>query len=77
MSNWSDYEDDLPIYELMTRVQIRLWEQGQRAVGISEENGLMYPIIRGTFTSDGIVRGQKLLKLQDIPRICQTLLWIR
>ena len=46
--NWSDYEDDLPIYELMTRVQIRLWEQGQRAVGISEENGLMYPIIRGT-----------------------------
>ena len=46
--NWSDYEEDLPIYELMTRVQIKLWEQGQRAVGISEENGLMYPIIRGT-----------------------------
>lgn len=46
--NWSDYEEDLPIYELMTRVQIKLWEQGQKAVGISEESGLMYPIIRGT-----------------------------
>ena len=46
--NWSDYEEDLPIYELMARVHIKLWEQGQKAEGISEKSGLMYPIIRGT-----------------------------
>lgn len=46
--NWADYEEDLPVYELMIRVQIKLWKQGHRVTGISQENGLMYPIIRGT-----------------------------
>ncbi len=46
--NWSSYEDDRPIYELMTRVRIKLWEEGQRTDGIVQENGLLYPIMRGT-----------------------------
>ncbi|MDE0313851.1 MAG: hypothetical protein OXM61_03035 [Candidatus Poribacteria bacterium] len=46
--DWDDYANDLPIYELMTRVQIKLWNQGQRAVGIFKENGLLYPTIKGS-----------------------------
>ncbi len=46
--DWSDYENDLPIYELMIRVRIKLWKQGHRTAGIGEENGLLYPIMRGT-----------------------------
>ena len=45
--NWSDYEDDPPIFELMVRVQIKLWKQGHRTEGIGEEGGLLYPISRG------------------------------
>ena len=46
--DWDDYANDLPIYELMTRVQIKLWNQGQRAVGIFKEGGLLYPTIQGS-----------------------------
>ena len=45
--NWSSYEDDPPIFELMARVQIKLWKQGHRTEGIGEEGGLLYPISRG------------------------------
>ena len=45
--NWSTYETKQPVFELMTRVQIKLWEQGHNVTGISHENGVMHPIIRG------------------------------
>ena len=45
--NWSNYENKRPMFELMTRVQIKLWKQGLQVEGIGEEGGLLYPIIRG------------------------------
>ena len=65
--NWSNYEENLPIYELMARVQIKLWEQGQRAVGISAENGLMYPIIRGTVYIRWSRSGKEVIELTGHP----------
>ena len=65
--NWSDYEEDLPIYELMTRVQIKLWKQGHRAMGISEENGVMYPVIRGRVYIKWSRSGKEVLEVTGHP----------
>lgn len=65
--NWSDYEEDLPIYELMTRVQIKLWKQGHRAMGISEENGMMYPVIRGRVYVRWSPSGKEILEVTGHP----------
>lgn len=45
--DWAHYEEDDPVYELMVRVHIKLWNQGHVVRGMSEENGRMYPTIRG------------------------------
>lgn len=65
--NWSDYEEDLPIYELMTRVQIKLWKQGHRAMGISEEHGMMYPVIRGRVYIRWSRSGKEVLEVTGHP----------
>ena len=65
--NWSDYEEDLPIYELMTRVQIKLWKQGHRAMGISEEHGMMYPVIRGRVYVRWSPSGKEILEVTGHP----------
>lgn len=36
-----------PNYELMTRVRIKLWEEGIQSDGATMENGLVYPTVRG------------------------------
>lgn len=37
-----------PDYELMDRIRVKLWTQGEKGViGMSEDNGLFYPSIRG------------------------------
>jgi hypothetical protein len=65
--NWSYYEKDLPIYELMTRVQIELWKQGQLVTGVSEENGLIYPIIRGTVYIKWSHNGEDIINFTGHP----------
>ncbi len=65
--NWSDYEEDLPVYELMTRVQIKLWKQGHRAMGISEEYGRMYPVIRGRVYVRWSRSGKEILEVTGHP----------
>lgn len=65
--NWADYEEDLPIYELMTRGQIKLWKQGHRAMGISEENGVMYPVIRGRVYIRWSRSGKEVLEITGHP----------
>lgn len=66
--NWSSYEDDLPIYELMTRVRIKLWEEGQRSNGIVEENGLLYPIMRGTVYIKWSDNGKDIIGITGHPK---------
>ena len=64
--SWSS--DDLPIYELMTRVRIKLWEEGQRTNGIVEENGLLYPIIRGTVYIKWSDNGKDIIRIIGHPK---------
>lgn len=66
--NWSSYEDDRPIYELMTRVRIKLWEEGQRTDGIVEENGLLYPIMRGTVYIKWSDNGKDIIGITGHPK---------
>ncbi len=66
--NWSSYEDDLPIYELMTRVRIKLWEEGQRTNGIVEENGLLYPIMRDTVYIKWSDNGKDIIRITGHPK---------
>ena len=65
--NWSTYETKLPIFELMARVQIKLWEQGHNVTGISQENGVMHPIIRGTVYIEWSRDGKEVLGITGHP----------
>ncbi|MYB93079.1 hypothetical protein F4054_06080 [Candidatus Poribacteria bacterium] len=65
--NWSTYETKQPVFELMTRVQIKLWEQGHNVTGISHENGVMHPIIRGTVYIEWSRDGKEFLGITGHP----------
>lgn len=66
--NWSSYEDEPPIYELMTRVRIKLWEEGRRSDGIVEQNGLLYPIMRGTIYIKWSDNGKDIIGITGHPK---------
>ena len=51
----------------MTRVQIELWKQGQLVTGVSEENGLIYPIIRGTVYIKWSHNGEDIINFTGHP----------
>ncbi len=65
--NWAHYEEDRPIFELMTRVQIKLWNQGYKVTGMTEKNGLMYPTIRGTVYVKWSRNGEEILGIRGHP----------
>lgn len=65
--DWSHYENDLPIYELMIRVRIKLWEQGDHTAGIGEENGLLYPIRHGTVYIQWSDNGEDIIGITGHP----------
>ncbi|MDE0086316.1 MAG: hypothetical protein OXU23_11420 [Candidatus Poribacteria bacterium] len=65
--NWANYENDLPIYELMIRVRIKLWKEGHRTAGIGEENGLLYPIMRGTVYIQWSDNGEDIIGITGHP----------
>ena len=65
--NWSTYETKLPVFELMIRVRIKLWEQGHNVTGISQENGVMHPIIRGTVYIEWSRDGKEVLGITGHP----------
>ncbi len=75
--SWDFYKNDPPIFELMERVQIKLWKQGIRTIGItgSAATGLVYPTIPGTvfvkrYNRDGVdhleIRGSPRDDLETI-----------
>ena len=66
--SWDYYKNDPPIFELMARVRIKLWKQGIHAEGITRNNGLLYPTIRGTvYVKRWHSNGASFLDLQGHP----------
>ena len=66
--SWDFFKNDPPIFELMVRVQVKLWKQGIRTTGIASSNGLLYPTIPGTvFVKKSIVDDVEHIEIRGSP----------